>query len=256
MGDNCQPLNESFRPTRPFAFKVNLFREGCTRGYGAGLCRNVFNPYNRKFIRGRGSFWHDRHQSVFLRLGPQQSPTEKPTKFSKWKVLLSKIYNRKHSASPTLMVTAVSGQLDTPGSYWVFNWFWLWNSNTAHWSHIPQDQGRRGGTRSGDRRIDYKGGSEEVDFCQAKFVSPMIIVPKKGEKWRLVHNLQSLNQYISKAHFKLEDIWSLKDILNQGDFMGKLDLKKAYLSVLITYQSRRILQFRWKDKLLQFTYFS
>ena len=81
----------------------------------------------------------------------------------------------------------------------------------------------------------------------------MFIVPKKGGKWRPVLNLQSLNQYVSRAHFKLEDIRSLKDILRPGDFMAKLDLKEAYFSVPISYQSRSFLQFQWKDKLLQFT---
>ena len=89
-----------------------------------------------------------------------------------------------------------------------------------------------------------KEAVEEVYFCQARFVSPMFIVPKKGGKF---------NQYVSKAHFKLEDIRSLKDILHQGNFMAKLDLKEAYFSVPMAYQSRRFLQFRWKDKLLQFT---
>ena len=71
-----------------------------------------------------------------------------------------------------------------------------------------------------------KKAVEEVDFCQAKFVSPMFIVPKKRGKWRLVLNLQSLNQYVSRVHFKLEDIRSLKDILRQGDFMANWTSKK------------------------------
>ena len=150
------------------------------------------------------------------------------------------------------MVTAVSGQLDTPGCYQVFNRLRLRTSNTEYWSHIPQDQGRRGGIRSGDCRIDYKGGSGRSRFLPGK-IRQSNVVPKKGGKWRPVLNLKSLNQYVSKAHFKLEDIRSLKDILHQGGFMAKLDLKEAYLSVPMAYQSRRFLQFRWKDKLLQFT---
>ena len=71
-----------------------------------------------------------------------------------------------------------------------------------------------------------KKAVEEVDFCQARFVSPMFIVPKKRGKWRLVLNLQSLNQYVSRVHFKLEDIRSLKDILRQGDFMANWTSKK------------------------------
>ena len=82
------------------------------------------------------------------------------------------------------------------------------------------------------------------------FVSPMFIEPKKGGKWKLVLNLQSLNQYMSRAHFKLEDIRSLKDILRQGKFKAKLDLKKAYFLVPMAYQSRSFLQFHWNNKLL------
>ena len=100
-----------------------FFHEGRTGGYGARLGRNVFNPYNRKSFQGRGSFRQDRHQSVFSRLGPQQSPTETN------QILKVKSYpssqnfiagNNQHHLA-TSMVTAVSGQLDMPGSYRVFN---------------------------------------------------------------------------------------------------------------------------------------
>ena len=67
----------------PLPSRSTFFRDSRTGGYGAGTGRNVFNPYNRKSFRGRGSFWQDRHQSVFSRLGPHQSSTEKSTKISK-----------------------------------------------------------------------------------------------------------------------------------------------------------------------------
>ena len=46
-----------------------------------------------------------------------------------------------------------------------------------------------------------------------------------------------MNQYVSKAHFKLEDIKASN--IFYIDFIAKLDLKEAYLSVPMAYQSRR-----------------
>ena len=151
------------------------------------------------------------------------------------------------------MVTAVSGQLDTPGSYRVFDQFRLRTSNAVRCPTYHR-------TKEEDEALDWeiaelitKKAVEEVDFCQARFVSPMFIAPKKGGKWRPVLNLQSLNQHVSRTHFKLKVIRSLKDILRQGDFMAKLDLIEAYFLVPIDYQSRSFLQFLWKDNILQFT---
>ena len=116
-----------------------------------------------------------------------------------------------------------------------------------HWSHIPQSQGRSGSTGSGDCRIDYKEGSRGSRFCQARFVNSTFIVVKKGGKWRLVLNLQSL-----RVHLKLEDQKPQRHPTS-GYFMAKLDLKEAFFSVSIAYQSSSFLQFHWKQKLLQFT---
>ena len=85
------------------------------------------------------------------------------------------------------------------------------------------------------------------------FLSPMFVVPKKGGKWRPVINLRLLSQYVLKPHFKMEDIRTLKDIIQEGDQMAKLDLKDAYFSVPMAQNSKRLLQFQWKSQLLQFT---
>ena len=84
--------------------------------------------------------------------------------------------------------TAVSGQLDTPGRYRVFNRFLLRTSKAAH-NRTKKEE------KALDREIAdliANKAVEEVDFCQARLVSPMFIVPKKGEKRRPV--LQSMNQ--------------------------------------------------------------
>ena len=116
-------------------------------------------------------------------------------------------------------------------------------------SGISQDQGRGRGTGSGYRKIDCKESSGRGRLSPYEVHQSNVHCAKEG---RPVLNLQSLNRHVSKAHFKLEDIRSLKDILHQNDFMAKLDLKEAYFSLPIAVLSRRFLQLNWKGKLLQF----
>ena len=98
-----------------------------------------------------------------------------------------------------------------------------------------------------------KGAVENVESGELGFASPMFVVPKKGGKWRPIINLKFLNQFVEKLHFKMEDIKNLKDILQEGDQMAKLDLKDAYFSISIAEKHRKFLQFYWRNQLLQFT---
>lgn len=38
-----------------------------------------------------------------------------------------------------------------------------------------------------------------------------------------------MNKFVRYNHFKMEDIWSVNDLINKGDYMSKLDLKDTYL---------------------------
>ena len=59
------------------------------------------------------------------------------------------------------------------------------------------------------------------------------LVPKKDGGHRPITNLKKLNEFIPHHHFKMEGIHMLKDLLRQGDYMAKIELKDAYLSVTI-----------------------
>ena len=50
-------------------------------------------------------------------------------------------------------------------------------------------------------------------------------MPRKEDQWRLILNLKALNAYTIHEHFKMEVVRSVKDLLNRGDYMCKLDLK-------------------------------
>ena len=84
------------------------------------------------------------------------------------------------------------------------------------------------------------------------FISNIFLVPKGKGIWRLILNLKALNLYIEHQHFKMEDIRCVKDLLNRGDYMCKLDLKDAYLSIPITQSHRKYLKFAWQGTVYQY----
>ena len=87
---------------------------------------------------------------------------------------------------------------------------------------------------------------------QQTFVSRIFLVPKKDGSHRPIVDLRELNKFIRWEHFKMEGIHLVKDILQEGDWMVKLDLKDAYFSVLIHQEHRQYLQISWKGMIYQF----
>ena len=74
---------------------------------------------------------------------------------------------------------------------------------------------------------------------QEGFFSQLFLVPKSDGAWRPVINLKGLNQFIMTQHFKMESVRTVKAIIQKGDWLLKLDLKDAYLSVPIHSDHQR-----------------
>ena len=101
-------------------------------------------------------------------------------------------------------------------------------------------------------KLQLKGAIRPVNFTNAAFYSRLLLVPKKGGDLRPVIDLSALNQFVINEHFQMENISCLKQILNQNDFMVKLDLKDAYLTVGVHKQSQHYLRFIWQGQAYQF----
>ena len=84
------------------------------------------------------------------------------------------------------------------------------------------------------------------------FFSPMFVVPKKGGGWRPIINLRKLNAFLSVSHFKMESINSVRDVIQENDYMGKIDLKDAYLMVPVWEKHHKYLKFAWGGQCYQF----
>ena len=101
-------------------------------------------------------------------------------------------------------------------------------------------------------KICSKKNAIESVYNTKGFFSSMFTVPQKDGGWRPTINLKCLNAYLAVSHFKMEGIGSLKDVLQEGDFMGKIDLEDAYLSVPVHLEHRDFLKFSWRRKIYQF----
>ena len=88
---------------------------------------------------------------------------------------------------------------------------------------------------------------------KGQFLSSYFTVPKPDGTHRFILNLKEFNEFVFTEHFKLEDFRTAVNLLNLNEYMCKVDLEDAYLSVPIHKDFRKFLKFRYKGQLFQFT---
>jgi len=84
------------------------------------------------------------------------------------------------------------------------------------------------------------------------FLSQLFAVPKKNGEIRPVVNLKALNRFVKQESFKMEGIHMLKDLLQPGDWMTKIDLKDAYFAIPVSPSDRKFLKFQWQGVTYRF----
>ena len=98
-----------------------------------------------------------------------------------------------------------------------------------------------------------KKAIREAQVGTPGFYSQVFVVPKRGGGWRPVNNLKKLNSFEETPHFKMESIQNLNDVHLQGDYMAKINLKDAYLTVSMHSSAMKYLRFQWKCTVYEFT---
>ena len=77
---------------------------------------------------------------------------------------------------------------------------------------------------------------------------------QKGWQNAAVINLKALNVFVKSQHFKTEGIHLIPDLMVQGDWLTRIDLKDAYFAVPIHDTHQKYLIFIWQQQTYQFTY--
>ena len=66
----------------------------------------------------------------------------------------------------------------------------------------------------------------------------LFTVPKSNGRRRPVINLRQLKKHVYNQKFRMESLGNILSLLNQEDFMIKIDLQDAYMSVPVAPKSR------------------
>ena len=107
---------------------------------------------------------------------------------------------------------------------------------------------------SGNTNINSKGSGELTGTSPSRLHLPVVSGPQKSlpfnnkkEKkdggFQPVVNLKALNKFIQEEHFKMEGFHMVRDLVRQGDWLAKIDLKDAYFLIPVYSGYQKFLQF-------------
>ncbi len=85
------------------------------------------------------------------------------------------------------------------------------------------------------------------------FLLALFFCVPKPKGFRPIINLKALNSCLEYHHFQMENLATARDLIGKGDWMAKLDLTDAYLTVPLHPDDCSLLQFVWKGVLYQYT---
>ena len=100
--------------------------------------------------------------------------------------------------------------------------------------------------------LQRKGALKQVQPEADQFLSNLFLVRKRDGISRPVISLKGLNRFLQYTYFKMENTHLLRDLVQPGDWLGKVDLKDAYFVVPIWKGHWKYLRFLWKDTFLEF----
>ena len=98
---------------------------------------------------------------------------------------------------------------------------------------------------------EKKGAIQCTSPQKGKFISNLFLVSKKDGDHRPIINLKSLNNLLSYHHFKMEGLNVVKYLLQQNNYMYKIDLQDAYFCIPLQRSSQRFIRFQWEGSLYE-----
>ena len=102
------------------------------------------------------------------------------------------------------------------------------------------------------KEILRKGEIQHVKSEPGEFLSNLFFVNKKDAGYRPVKNLKFLNVFTPYQDFKMEGMYLIKGLLQEHNFLIKIDLKDAYFGIPLDKSSRKYIRFWWEENLYEF----
>jgi hypothetical protein len=84
------------------------------------------------------------------------------------------------------------------------------------------------------------------------YVNPAHLVPKANGKMRLVTDMYVVNSYMQKIHFKMENIVTVEELVQEKDFAITFELKDAYNHIPVHKSLQYLLGIGWKNECYRF----
>lgn len=103
-------------------------------------------------------------------------------------------------------------------------------------------------------KLIHLGAISECSPIRDQFISKIFLAPKSNGDKRFILNLKSLNKFISKSHFKMEDHRTAAKLIPKNGYMATIDLKEAYLLIPINRDDRKYLRFQIESQKGLLTY--
>ena len=94
-------------------------------------------------------------------------------------------------------------------------------------------------------RLEKRGIVSNWGSVRPHCVSPIKCVPKKGGKFRLIHDLRRVNSHVEENKFTNEGINVVQELVAPGDNIVTVDLKDGFYHVPVHPGSRTFLGFRF-----------
>ena len=119
-------------------------------------------------------------------------------------------------------------------------------------SPSENEQGAKCCDKPGDPRQVEERGCSRGQLLEGPISEQPIF--SKQERWgnRPVINLKQLNAFIPYQHFKMEGLHLLKEMMQEKDYMCKIDVKDAYLCLPLHPTHRKYVRFQWEGRIYEF----
>ena len=92
-----------------------------------------------------------------------------------------------------------------------------------------------------------------VEYNPQHILFSIFLTPKRDGSYRLTLNLKKFNRLVVNHHFKMDSLYTITMLLVPNCFMASIDLKDAHYSVPIKASDRKLVSFKWKEQIYQFT---